>query len=161
MASSGRRSGQEPAPEVASNWVVNKSGMTLNVVAFSIVKREAELRKSDNYLSQTKRFVLAGRPCPIELDQECQSQALRDFGFDPNPEVVKEYQSIVSMLPVEVRKEVFFLSANDRFFLQKELPKSMELDKFLAWNSSEQEDWAATARQHGCSKIFIMASTST
>lgn len=132
--------------------------------ALVVVRREAELRCSESYLSQTRPYVLRGQVPPVELYQECQARALAEFGFKPDATTIQAYQALVRELPTELRRDVFFLHANDRLFHPEIDAEKMMLGGHLMSGDGciiHVENWLTRAKQEGCIKLFLIASTST
>mmetsp|Transcript_11213 Transcript_11213/g.19683 ORF Transcript_11213/g.19683 Transcript_11213/m.19683 type:complete len:319 (-) Transcript_11213:455-1411(-) len=132
--------------------------------ALAVVRREADLRRGENYLATAQPYVLRGEVPPVELDQQVQAAALQEAGFRPDPSTIRTYQALVRTLPTDIRKEVFFLSANDRFFH----PEIEAVNLFFAGSlvsldgtQSKFEDWLEQAKITGCSKLLVIASTSS
>mmetsp|Transcript_36306 Transcript_36306/g.87332 ORF Transcript_36306/g.87332 Transcript_36306/m.87332 type:complete len:333 (+) Transcript_36306:40-1038(+) len=82
-----------------------------------VLRTEASLRLSENYLGQTRLYFDAGLAPPQTLDEEAERQALVAHGFDgDDPAVVETYRRVARELPVRQREEIFFLKANDKLF---------------------------------------------
>lgn len=134
--------------------------------ALGVVKHEATLRQGQRYLDKTTPYAQKGLPPPVEFDQEVQRQALEEKGYDASSETVRRYQHLVQTLPLEERQEVFFLRANDRFFHPEIDPKERSLDASLPLAAPdgaalELRHLLSEAREQGCRKVFLLASTST
>lgn len=133
--------------------------------ALAVVRCEAELRLGEAYLEKTRPYIQAGQCPPVELDQKVQEKALTQMGYNAHPSTVEAYQSLVRAFPPSLRRQIFFLNANDRFFHPEIAAVGMSLlsgDLVLPDGSSfKLGSWLAQAKDKGCSKIFVMASTST
>jgi len=133
--------------------------------ALAVVHREAELRLGDAYLMKTRPYIQAGQCPPVELDQKVQQEALTQMGYNAHPSTIEAYQALVRSFPSSLRRQTFFLNANDRFFHPEIAAVGMSLlsgDLVLPDGSSfKLGSWLARAKDKGCSKLFVMASTST
>lgn len=133
--------------------------------AFAVVNREAELRLGEAYLEKTRPYIQAGQCPPVELDQKVQAEALTQMGYSAHPSTIEAYQSLVRSFPSSLRRQIFFLNANDRFFHPEIDAVGMSLlsvESVLPDGSSfKLGSWLARAKDKGCSKIFVIASTST
>ena len=79
-----------------------------------ILRTEALLRLSEDYIAQTQRFYDSGSMPPGELDEEVEAKALRMHGLALDD--VPSYRHATCNLTIEQRKDIFFLRANDRLF---------------------------------------------
>jgi len=103
-----------PGPEIHDEQV-HKNAPAASWM--DVLRTEASLRLSDNYLTQTRQYFDSGLAPPQILDEEAERQALLAHGFDgDDPEVVETYRRVARELPVEQREEIFFLKANDKLF---------------------------------------------
>ena len=84
--------------------------------AYRVLDNEVRLRKSDDYINQTRAYVLKDLAPPIEIDVQMQKQAMKDAGYDDSEEALSQHRQIVTTMSTEERKDVFFLSANDKLF---------------------------------------------
>lgn len=132
--------------------------------ALAVVRREARLRQGETYLTMTKPYVQAGQVPPVELDQQMQAEALKQEGYSADAATVERYQTLVRSLPLNVREQIFFLNANDRFFH----PEVDAIGMFIAGDAvfldgtlTKLDSWLAAARAMKCTKLFLLASTST
>jgi len=87
----------------------------------SVLRTEARLRLSQTYIGATCRAFDAGQSPDPALDFEVERQALKLHGYDPDT-AVESYRLASRSLSPELRKEIFFLRANDRLF-RPHLPK--------------------------------------
>lgn len=79
-----------------------------------ILRTEAYLRLSEDYINQTRVFFDAGLPPPESLDVAVEMQALRLHGF--GAETMHQYRAAARSLSLEERSDIFFLRANDKLF---------------------------------------------
>jgi len=157
---------RRPQEILAESTESSRGGGLTADAALGIVKHEAMLRQGQRYLEKTTPYVQKGLPPPVEFDQEVQRLALEEKGYDASSETVRRYQHLVQTLPLEERQEVFFLRANDRFFHPEIDPKEKSLDASLPLAATdgaalELRDLLGQAREQGCRKVFLLASTST
>jgi hypothetical protein len=92
----------------------------------SVLTKEAELRSGDEYLSASAAFFEKGHVPPMQLDQECEAEALRSGGYE-NEGDMEAYRLGARMMSEDERKGFFYLKANDRLFR----PKAEVLGKTL------------------------------
>lgn len=157
-------SSQAPQPRCAVQEPVATCLVLDQQTALRIVRREAELRQSEDYIGKTRPFVLAGRAPPVEFDQEVQGKALVEHGFPLDEPTIRTYQELVSSMPLEMRQNVFFLKANDKLFHPEVDPTGMTLRGelvSLSCGADFMENWLAIAGDRGCDWLFVAASTST
>ena len=79
-----------------------------------ILRTEALLRLSEDYISQTQAYYDSGSVPPASLDEDVELEALRLHGR--NPKDAAAYRRAARTLPIELRSDIFFLRANDRLF---------------------------------------------
>lgn len=79
-----------------------------------ILRTEAYLRLSDDYINQTRVYFDAGLPPPESLDVAVEMQALQLHGF--GADTMHEYRAAARALSLDERSEIFFLRANDKLF---------------------------------------------
>lgn len=132
--------------------------------ALAVLHREAVLRREEVYLGKARPYVLNGEVPPVELDQDVQAEALQRAGQSTDQRTVQAYQARVRRLRKSDRSQYFFLKANDTFFhphinvVNKILSGPLVL---LDGTKTNMDHWLQLADSAGCSKLFIVASTSS
>eukprot|EP00929_Paragymnodinium_shiwhaense_P056977 TRINITY_DN28512_c0_g1_i1.p1 TRINITY_DN28512_c0_g1~~TRINITY_DN28512_c0_g1_i1.p1 ORF type:complete len:375 (-),score=65.99 TRINITY_DN28512_c0_g1_i1:797-1921(-) len=81
-----------------------------------VLRTEAVLRLSDDYLHKAGEYFDLGLVPPTSLDQELEIAALEEHGFKPGQQWVEAYRFASCMLSEAEREEIFFLRADDRLF---------------------------------------------
>jgi len=94
---------------------------------------------------------------PPSLHEEVQAEALRSEGCTTDPETVDSYRKAVRELHEDVRRPVFFLAANDKFYHPEVDPQGQILDGTL---DSHCGPTTLTALLK-TSPAFVLCSTST
>ena len=79
-----------------------------------ILRTEALLRLSEQYIAATAKYYDAGSAPPAFLDEEVETKALQLHGLTKGDAV--QYRKAASSLDVEDRADIFFLRANDKLF---------------------------------------------
>lgn len=79
-----------------------------------ILRTEALLRLSDDYITKTQTFYDSCSMPPGELDEDVEARALKMHGLTLDD--VASYRDAASSLDLEQRADIFFLRANDRLF---------------------------------------------
>lgn len=79
-----------------------------------ILRTEAKLRLSEEYITKTQAFYDIGSMPPWEFDEDVEARALKMHGVDLDH--VQSYRQAASNLSLEQRADIFFLRANDRLF---------------------------------------------
>lgn len=79
-----------------------------------VLRTEALLRLSEDYITKTQAFYDVGSMPPWELDEDVESRALNMHGLALDH--VQSYRQAASNLSLEQRADIFFLRANGRLF---------------------------------------------
>lgn len=88
-----------------------------------VLRTEAKLRLGPKYIKSTSAFFDANMVAPMCFEEEVEAQALREHGLLPSSLLphhaqrrIEAYRAATRALPQELRDEIFFLRANDKFF---------------------------------------------
>jgi len=86
-------------------------------------------------------------------------RALSDSGFSYTHESIRKYQNIVCRLPQEIRDQIFFLKANDKYFRPHLNPVGLKINTLME-NEGQMKRFTDLMIK-GKSGYFIIAAPST
>jgi hypothetical protein len=92
----------------------SESQSSIHSWCLPVLRTEAQLRLSSDYINSTRQYFDRGEPSPESLDQEVEVKALEKNGY--TAEHLGLYRNAARLLSHEEREEIFFLRANDRLF---------------------------------------------
>lgn len=126
-----------------------------------VLRTEAALRLGQEYIDLAQTFFDQGRVPPQAHDEEVELEALRTHGKSEAD--VPAYRHAARSLPLQVRKEIFFLRANDALFrplVGEELQSKPVQGRIFSCGAELQsesiEDWLGPVP-----RALLIASTST
>jgi len=123
-----------------------------------ILRKGEQLRRNDEYIGKTKFYIQRCRAPPRALHHAVRAVALDWAGYDSTSSTVMDgYCKAVFGLPLEVRRPVFFLAANDELFHATIDPLGRTLDGTLQTRCEETTLTGLLCAQ----PAFVISSTST
>lgn len=123
-----------------------------------ILRTEAALRLSHEYLEKTGAYYDEGYAPPSALDEAAERKALIAHDIEASDTWIEAYRFASRMLPQSQREEIFFLRANDKLFRPKVDVIGQELRESVVASNLKT---VPVKQISSCSRILLIASTAS